>query len=132
MELGPNQKEWIRRLRSGEIKQAKRFLGLVDGSRCCLGVACEVRGIVGKEIAEGLQFAGSRVDLPIGVCRDLGFFASNGGSRACFMNEIEAWCNSRGKTHRYSLSAMNDDGWTFNEIADIVEALPNAFFTHPA
>ena len=36
------KKEWIKRLRSGAIKQGRKKLGHKDGARCCLGVLCDI------------------------------------------------------------------------------------------
>lgn len=41
-ELTPIQKEWVAALRSGLIPQGMGALGTSDGSRCCLGVACDI------------------------------------------------------------------------------------------
>lgn len=33
---------WANRLESGRVTQGRGKLGLLDGSRCCLGVACDL------------------------------------------------------------------------------------------
>lgn len=42
MVLRPIVKEWLAELRSGKLTQTKNVLGHPDGSRCCLGVACDI------------------------------------------------------------------------------------------
>jgi hypothetical protein len=36
------RKAWVERLRSGRVVQATGHLGYDDGSRCCLGVLCDL------------------------------------------------------------------------------------------
>lgn len=40
--------KWIEALRSGKYEQGNRFLQSVDHKFCCLGVLCEVAGMVGS------------------------------------------------------------------------------------
>lgn len=44
VKLGPNQRKWIRALKSGKFKQGRSRLETSDGSYCCLGVLCEISG----------------------------------------------------------------------------------------
>jgi hypothetical protein len=41
-----NIAKWVEALRSGDFKQGKGALRTIDGSYCCLGVACEISGVV--------------------------------------------------------------------------------------
>ena len=50
--LGPNQKRWIKALRSGKFTQGKEKLHSLDGAMCCLGVACNIFGMKPKKVAE--------------------------------------------------------------------------------
>ena len=34
--------KWVAKLRSGDIEQSHSALGRVDGTRCCLGVLCDI------------------------------------------------------------------------------------------
>lgn len=36
------KERWLARLESGEIKQTRQYLGRPSGSRCCLGVLCDI------------------------------------------------------------------------------------------
>lgn len=36
------RERWLERLESGEIKQTRGYLGRPSGSRCCLGVLCDI------------------------------------------------------------------------------------------
>jgi len=117
--------EWVRRLRSGEIKQAKFVLGRTFGSRCCLGVACDIAveaGIISKEIQQGIfdsrmAYDGEDKLLPSAVKHFFGLARPDGGYGVNMMN---------------SLSADNDNGKTFKEIADIIQSNPPGLFVENA
>jgi hypothetical protein len=53
--------EWRRRLRrrgKNKIKQARRTLGYASGSRCCLGVLCDVAGLEPRPLGSGVLVFG--------------------------------------------------------------------------
>lgn len=96
-------KEWIDRLRSGKYKQGKRYLER-NGQYCCLGVLCEIaaeNGIVKKE--DG--FNGYVHLLP---------------------PEVMAWADVKCNNGLYgnsdeNLALLNDQGFSFCEIANVIE-----------
>lgn len=100
--------KWVAALRSGEYKQA--FGRLRDGDLfCCLGVLCDIHA---KETEEGWwddrgYYGREREVLPTDVCEWARIPAKAGHNVAL----DEDRC----------LSAMNDQGDTFAEIADIIE-----------
>jgi hypothetical protein len=109
--------EWVKRLRSGTINQTKYYLGLESGSRCCLGVLCDIavdEGIIEKPIitiglgkvqAGCLEYSGTRGSLPNEVCNWAG--VSKDGDIS------QMHC---------SLQYLNDStNKSFSEIADIIE-----------
>lgn len=100
-------------LRSGEYKQGTGYLER-GGRLCCLGVACRV----------------SRTELPI-----------SGGATIMFgVEEVQAylpevvqtelgWSTERGELnfvdrlkYEITLDELNDEDFSFNQIADIIEA----------
>lgn len=94
--------EWIRALRSGEFKQIPNRLRNISNGRCCLGVLCDIRPDVkwrknGEASVEGNA---NRTMLPFALACDLGIGCT-----------VENW-----------LTAMNDGGRSFYEIADWIEA----------
>lgn len=132
--LGPLQTEWIRRLRSGEYRQAKKRLK-AEGGYCCLGIACEVAApLIGGEFRlppahRGLRLPGEEhfiigdrhhsAALPVQVLDALKF-------KGCALG-------STGTEGDFcTLSNANDRGKTFAEIADWVEANPEKVFSEPA
>jgi hypothetical protein len=84
--------KWVAALRSGEYQQGKGKFEH-DGKFCCLGVLCKVAGLPTRS-EEGLDNNFTDVDSDeIGICK-------------------VSW----------ALAAMNDNGKTFPEIADYIEA----------
>lgn len=107
MELKPvTKEEWIAALRSGEFKQARNYL--YDASRegyCCLGVLASLAGVP-KAV---LQFAATDY---LSETKEL-YEALN------LTEEIA------GKVIYHIASEMNDEGETFDEIANwLEEVLP--------
>ena len=98
---------WIAALRSGKYKQGRDGLKNDDGTFCCLGVLCEVMGI----IPDGDQYEGEDAFLPKSIMEATGL--TNDASLA----DDVAFRDSA----RYSLVELNDAGADFNFIADVIE-----------
>lgn len=98
--------KWVAALRSGEYKQTRSLLKDSNGY-CCLGVLCE---IVGQEFSVdyngGYRCDGHQSSLPPKV-RELSGLGTDFGDRPL--------------APAHSLSAINDNGKAFSEIADIIE-----------
>lgn len=109
-----NQMKWISALRSGKYKQGKGTLRRGD-YYCCLGVACEVLGIKGKERPSGEWEYASRTGVaPEEVIKALGLYDEDGSPR---------------EGGRDFLTRLNDDeGKTFEEIATLLET--GAYFVN--
>ena len=114
MNLSPNEarSEWVKALRSGKYRQGTHVLrSQVDETYCCLGVACDLYAdLEDNQMAKweddtphSWEFLGHSCTLPSQVGRWLGI---NTGSR-----------------FPQDLSAMNDRGKTFEEIAGHIEML---------
>lgn len=110
-ELKLNQKfkrKWLTALRSGKYKQGEGVLK-VKGKQefCCLGVACDIAGIPrGKVCGLGLPSELSKelqLRLPP-FFRDEAF----GGNDKC-------------DDYMRTLASMNDEGTSFEDIADEIE-----------
>lgn len=129
--LNDNAKKWVAALRSGEYKQTKEYLHDPNGY-CCLGVACDVASksglnlevILTNEVREegGIptevqvtSYDGNTQMLPYAVMNWLGLRESVGGYRV--------------EGHTNCLTRLNDqEGYTFEEIAKIVESEPEGLF----
>jgi hypothetical protein len=107
--LGPNQRAWVDDLRSGKFTQGYRTLQTADNKFCCLGVACKtherVTG-VSCEVDDYGRLAGSilatqpKVTEWVGLKTDIGRFSS--------------------LSSKETLVALNDDRFTFKEIANVI------------
>ena len=104
MKLGPNQKKWIAALRGGTYRQGKRKLKTSDGAYCCMGVA--------HVIADKVIYLGSSVPN-ISVWSD-------------YLGLRSRWGSHRSKD--VQLTVLNDEGYSFNEIADELEKWPEEYF----
>lgn len=130
MKLGPLQEKWLQALESGEYEQAKGHLMDIVTSpngkmkACCLGVACDVLGL-DKCRAEGRPlvafFYGERsstAEMPLGSYKKLGL-KSELGEISLGHPTFKSNC----------LSAANDNGATFKQIAAFIRANPEKVFT---
>ena len=110
-ELGLKQKEWLKVLRSGEYIQGVCALSKQhhDGYRyCCLGVANKI-----------FNFEETDNGYLVDTFHKLGLRDMRGRLKDKFyINDIEI----------HSLSSMNDNGCSFNEIADYIEQNPENVF----
>lgn len=116
--------EWVAALRSGEYKQGKGFLNINDNEFCCLGVLCELavkEGVIppatfiGKESCiKKYGMDGSFVDitgvLPRIVKEWAGMHSTNGAFRT---NSTDLKFTS--------LATLNDEGWSFQKISNLIE-----------
>lgn len=146
MEFAPREEilaKWLERLRDPNTKQAKGRLRVTkdsDGSQsyCCLGVLCEVAGIptgrshtyrdgYGERTGVYAEFVADRSDtsataLPVSLAEHMDMFV-NGATNNGVAVRIE------GKGIVGSLVEANDNaGYTFAEIADLIEQNETAFF----
>lgn len=122
-------KKWVEALKSGEYKQIRDFLHTKEGY-CCLGVACEifkdVCNLNKEENSYGIwSYNGNDCFLPKEVVNLLELNNEEGRFR-------ESLKMKRSNNHRYytvySLSEMNDDGFSFNEIAKFIEENEDQLF----
>lgn len=97
MKLKPGDMEkWVEALRSGDYEQGKNALEDPDGRMCCLGVLCAIKGVdVQKSFDDDGAWANVRIYS--GLNEELG----------------SKWCDY--------LITMNDNGETFEEIANYIE-----------
>ncbi len=109
-----HRKLWVEALRSGKYQQTTSQLRL-SGRYCCLGVACDLSGVGAWEFNNYIVTNDDEEDttLPDGVKDWLGL-STNGGR----------FDNGKRSEEDSSLWGLNDNGTTFAEIADIIEAAP--------
>lgn len=97
--------KWVEALRSGKYTQGKGMLETLDGRNCCLGILCRIAGLE-PVVMEGTKlFGSSGTFLPEEIRDKMDLYEING----------------RYRTKEVSLAELNDDGISFEEIADIIE-----------
>lgn len=109
-------------LRSGEYEQGRSKLRSPDDRFCCLGVASDLAAKAGVCKAVpcedyGWRYDGQALLLGPNVQKWFGLYRDAGE----FSDESLAVTTPRNHLAR-SLMKMNDDGMTFEEIADFIEA----------
>jgi hypothetical protein len=107
------KEKWVAALRSGEYAQTKGLLRDANGF-CCLGVLCDVYY---KETGESIWESEQDDD-------DIRFTFDN--QPKILPNSVMEWAglpdNNPEINGRNNYAAvLNDDGTTFNEIADLIE-----------
>lgn len=119
--MNDNAKRWVEALRSGQYEQTRNDLRDENGY-CCLGVACELyREVTGRGEWERdedgfTQFLDRALLLPEPVREWLGLRTEGGD----FIDRAG---------DRSSLAERNDEGATFDEIADIIESELEGLFS---
>lgn len=115
------KKRWVEALRSGKYQQGRQFLAEAEEEEgivkyCCLGVLCEVMGIE-RSLQDSRYYvygggpSGGRscYYLPAEAVEQAGFTEQN--------PEVLVEISGR----RDGLANLNDQGLSFNKIADIIE-----------
>lgn len=110
--------KWIAALRSGKFKQIKGFLKTKEGY-CCLGVKAEIDGCIYSEDKEAFNIKGTlhREILGYGINGD---YEDGLESSGCF---IGFYLQNEHGNGFSTLASLNDRGYSFEVIADIIEQL---------
>jgi hypothetical protein len=106
------KQKWVNALRSGDYQQGQCYLRTNSGF-CCLGVLCDLYikennlewNLAINRRNNAYAFQDMVGELPLSVIEWSGIANSN----PYFDGEMG------------TLAALNDDGYTFNEIADVIE-----------
>ena len=107
-------KKWCAALRSGEYRQGKHCLhNVVENSYCCLGVLCDLFIKNGGQLRLGRTAEGS--------------IQSYNGNPGLPPSSVVEWAGMTCSNGMYNspndnLVSHNDDGMSFAEIANIIEA----------
>jgi hypothetical protein len=133
--LTPNQQQWITALRSGGYIQGEGKLHSTDGF-CCLGVAAKEFLTSDVEVTQYVdcsfthwEYNGEPDVAPDYVMKALGLYDSNGSTKA-YRSLIDSTSPTLDDIPSYELGLtnINDNGKTFEQIADIIEANPENYF----
>ena len=102
------KQKWLSALRSGDYKQTQNYL-YADNGFCCLGVLCDLYGKEHNvewnfdEDGDYYRFQNNQSSLPRPVVEWAG------------VEDCDPYIDG------VTLSELNDNGSTFNKIADIIE-----------
>lgn len=114
-------REWIRRLRSGEYRQGLFKLHVIDTNGnhkyCCLGVACEIAAEAG--IVTPFVLDTNTLDQEIIAYRKGHYFHDTG--LPTFVADWFGLPDDDVIVEGAPLTLLNDNGVSFNEIANILE-----------
>ena len=100
------KEQWLLALRSGEYKQGNNWL-CKDNKYCCLGVLCELKNELVTQGSMKYNFIHTAcIAQQSSMYNVLGMAGDFKGFRI---------------DKKECLAALNDNGYTFNEIADIIE-----------
>lgn len=102
--------EWVAALRSGNYVQTIYVLNWNNEKFCCLGVLCEIQGLekIGEHLSGRVYYRENMSPASELLPKD---FAARLGLKD------SGWIEELG----LSLTELNDAGFTFDQIADIVE-----------
>lgn len=115
-------KKWVEALRSGKYKQGQRRLRDENNNFCCLGVLCNLHANefpkLAKDETDPLMYLGEDESLP-GQVREWSGISDPLGE----LKEIDWWVEDDTCIFdKYtSLAEANDEGVTFEKIADWIE-----------
>jgi len=113
-----HRKQWVDALRSGKYKQGTGRLR--DGDMyCCLGIACDISGL--GEWIEDWSKDGNNFD------HAFSYFVDDVAMPGLLPNSVQDWLGVSTLTVSFDndtncLTKVNDVGWDFNMIADIIES----------
>lgn len=108
--------KWAEALRSGSYGQCKEVLQRGTGGFCCLGVLCDLH-----RQAKGGEWVGPQPHTVGGLI----YQPAEGGEDYSMLPEaVAAWAGIRcanPSADGEGLAVRNDEGWTFNQLADLIE-----------
>ena len=99
------KEQLIAALRSGKYQQGQARL-CKDGKYCCIGVLCELMEIPKEEGIAHTKYAGNAICMPDDYLKQSGLHSHFGSSGNGGLD----------------LARLNDKGYTFEQIADIIES----------
>ena len=119
------KRRWLRALRSGKYTQCKGSLHIKDDGFCCLGVLCDIlrkdfdnvkwrdSGYHpnGDDDDEECEIFQRTAVLPIEIMKY---------AKLCDRESYVEIVSPKDNESKVSLAELNDEGWTFEEIADVI------------
>lgn len=116
-------REWLKELLNPENKQAEQYLCLEDGSRCCLGVLCDVAGLK-KKLWNEVWEDGSVMCYTEEDSSEERYIQTLPHDLSDFLGiSSEGYLVKRCKNSYGTLAELNDDaGLSFAEIAEVIKS----------
>lgn len=119
--------KWVRALRSGEYKQTTGVLRRTDtpglDGYCCLGVLCDLAGVTWVQDEDGdwtaMYSNEDGTDCEGGVLPDTLAIEVFGETYNAQDPQVKIFIDDRNE--KKTLSALNDQGYTFADIANLIE-----------
>ena len=111
------KKAWVKALRSGKYKQGFNALKRTHEEKavyCCLGVLCNIKGVRWRNSGTKSSFTLENTLYPYMNNKCVGNRTDESG----LINS--SFCDLSVETQKL-LALKNDDGWSFNDIADYIE-----------
>lgn len=117
-----NARKWVAALRSGEYKQAQGALNVPEVGFCCWGVACDISKVGGWDVHSHYRV---KYDVHSGTPpHEVIDWVGRG------LYSLDLVDSRGGETD--TLIDMNDSGeFTFDQIADVIEAYLNGWNLRP-
>lgn len=114
------KRKWIKALRSGEYDQDTGVLCSADGKRfCCLGVLADIQGARWEEQIKdtgfGFSYGKSLVLIPVPKEKSK---PQKDQDELVLASQLR---NGLSKAQQNELAHLNDNNWTFDQIADWIE-----------
>jgi len=100
---------WVKALRSGQYKQTENALRDKGNAFCCLGVLCNLHAQAHPKFA-------AKQRVPEAYDGEEAY-PSERVQKWAGLDSNDPWINEMSTT----LATLNDDGRSFNEIADVIE-----------
>lgn len=133
MNISDIQKKWVEALRSGEYRQGEGYLQDHEGKFCCLGVACEIFSL---EYHHSDSFLPSEAIPRLKLRDEAGDIFSS-----LAVEELEKYLVTEEDKRIYrnacedgyaytDLAQINDNGYSFKMIANIIENESERIFKH--
>lgn len=115
------KKEWCETLRSGKFKQGKGKLRSGNDAYCCLGVLSE---IYREKTGKGYWVEVKENELSSAPNSCFRFVSEHANNTVFLTKDVQDWAgveSSDVKVRMTSLASLNDNGESFEGIADIIE-----------
>jgi hypothetical protein len=119
--------DWVKALRSGDYEQGQEYL-CRGGRFCCLGVLCEIQGLRKEVVEDSIYYVFEGLETPSGGTRSVQRSVIPQVAQPTILEDLnlrQVVEDDEGdkRTLHTHLICMNDDGKTFNEIADYIEGV---------